>query len=218
MNKDPGDVQSSFERHVSLWTDTFARKYAERLPAGVPERVFGAPNSSAKLDALVAGLKGTGAKLYVIVDEYDNFTNTILAESGLGAYNDLCHGDGFFKQFFTILKTATSGTEAPVSRLFVTGVSPVTMDDVTSGFNIGTNISLDPTFADLTGFRHDDLRAISDYYGAQCGFDAGRLYETARIWYETTVLAARTRRRSRTRRSFSRFSATSGVRAGFREN
>ncbi|MBQ6009007.1 MAG: AAA family ATPase, partial [Kiritimatiellae bacterium] len=123
-------------------------------------------------------------KLYVIIDEYDNFTNTILAESGQKAYDDLCHGDGFFKQFFTILKTATGGTNAPVSRLFITGVSPVTMDDVTSGFNIGTNISLDPQFADLTGFRHDDLRAISDYYALRCGFDADKAYNVARAWYD----------------------------------
>ena len=125
-----------------------------------------------------------GVKLYVLIDEYDNFTNTILAESGLKAYNDLCHGDGFFKQFFTNLKDATTGTEAPVTRLFITGVSPVTMDDVTSGFNIGTNISLDPVFADLTGFRHDDLHEIAQYYGKECGFDADRLYNTARTWYD----------------------------------
>ena len=79
-------------------------------------------------------------KLYVIIDEYDNFTNTILAESGLNAYNELCHGDGFFKDFFAKLKAATTGTEAPVARLFITGVSPVTMDDVTSGFNINKEL------------------------------------------------------------------------------
>ena len=120
-----------------------------------------------KLNEIFLGMRESAHKLYVFIDEYDNFTNTILAESGLDAYNELCHGDGFVKQFFTVLKSATGGTNAPVTRLFITGVSPVTMDDVTSGFNIGTNISLDPEFADLTGFRHDDLRAITDYYAAQ---------------------------------------------------
>ena len=184
VTKNPTDVQASFERHVSLWTNTFAKRYAEYLPDDVVQGVFDAPNSSAKIDVLTAGLKGTNVKLYVMIDEYDNFTNTILAESGLNAYNDLCHGDGFFKQFFTILKTATGGVNAPVARLFVTGVSPVTMDDVTSGFNIGTNISLMPQFADFTGFRHDDLRAIADYYGAQCGFDADKAYHAALAWYD----------------------------------
>ena len=183
VKKNPADAQASFDRHVSLWTDTFAEKYAHRLPDGVAQRVRAAPDSSAKIDVLTAGLKGTDVKLYVMIDEYDNFTNAILAASGLNAYNDLCHGDGFFKQFFTLLKAATSGTDAPVTRLFITGVSPVTLDDVTSGFNIGTNISLDPVFADLTGFRSDDLRAISDYYAAQCGFDPQRLHDTAVRWY-----------------------------------
>jgi hypothetical protein len=148
------------------------------------DRILNDSNSDEKINEIVLGLKGTGRKLYVLIDEYDNFTNTILAESGQKAYDELCHGGGFFKQFFANLKTATSDTDAPVSRLFVTGVSPVTMDDVTSGFNIGTNISLMPQFADFTGFRHDDLRAISDYYGAQCGFDADRAYNAALTWYD----------------------------------
>ena len=184
VKKNPAETQSSFERHVSLWTDTFARKYADILPAEVVKRVLDAPDSSAKIDTLVAGVRGTDVRLYVMIDEYDNFTNTILAESGLNAYNDLCHGDGFFKQFFTLLKTAAGGTNAPVTRLFITGVSPVPMDDVTSGFNIGTNISLMPQFADFTGFRHDDLRAIADYYGAHCGFDADKAHDAALTWYD----------------------------------
>ena len=184
VKKNPAEVQASFERHVSLWTDTFAKKYADLLPKGLARDVLEAPDSSAKIDVLTAGLKGSEIKLYVLIDEYDNFTNTVLAESGLSAYNDLCHGDGFFKQFFTLLKASAGGMDAPVKRLFITGVSPVTMDDVTSGFNIGTNISLMPQFADLTGLRHDDLRAIADYYAQRCGFDADKAYEIALAWYD----------------------------------
>ena len=184
VSKDARQVQSDFIDYASLRCDTFARSYRGLMPDGLADRILNASTAGKKLNEIAAGLQNTGLKLYVIIDEYDNFTNTILAESGLNAYNDLCHGDGFFKDFFTRLKAATTGTDAPVTRLFITGVSPVTMDDVTSGFNIGTNISLDPTFADLTGFRHDDLRAISAYYGERCGFDAARLYETALVWYD----------------------------------
>ena len=184
VSKDIAKVGDSFDAYAALRCDTFARDYAEYLPAGLAERIFKASGVCAKLNEIVAGLAHTKIKLYVLIDEYDNFTNTILAEGGLNAYNELCHGDGFFKQFFAILKTATSGTEAPVTRLFVTGVSPVTMDDVTSGFNIGTNISLDPQFTDLTGFRHDDLRAIADYYAPRCGFDADKACDAALAWYD----------------------------------
>ena len=184
ISKDANKVQEDFDYKASLQCDTFARYYRDILPDELADRILKAPDVGKKLAQIYLGLKGTDRKLYVIIDEYDNFTNTILAECGVDAYNRLCHGDGFFKDFFTELKSATSGTEAPVTRLFITGVSPVTMDDVTSGFNIGMNISLDPQFADLTGFRHDDLRAIADYYAPRCGFDADKAYDAALSWYD----------------------------------
>ena len=184
ITKDVEKVQGDFDYKASLQCDTFARNYREILSDELADRILNAPDIGKKLAQIYLGLKGTDKKLYVIIDEYDNFTNTILAEHGQAVYDSLCHGDGFFKDFFTSLKSATSGTEAPVTRLFITGVSPVTMDDVTSGFNIGTNISLDPQFADLTGFRHDDLRAIADYYAPRCGFDADKAYDAALAWYD----------------------------------
>ena len=182
--KDIDKVQEDFDYKAALVCDTFARRYRDVLTSELTDRILNASDSGKKLAQIYLGLKGTDKKLYVIIDEYDNFTNTILAQNGINAYNEICHGDGFFKQFFTELKSASTGTDAPVTRLFITGVSPVTMDDVTSGFNIGTNISLDPQFADFTGFRHDDLRAIADYYGAQCGFDADKAYNAALTWYD----------------------------------
>ena len=184
VTKNASEVEEDFNKYAGSCCDAFVSDYAAMLPDGLAEKVKKEPKAGDKLNEIAIGLKNSGQKLYVLIDEYDNFTNTILAESGQAAYDKLCHGDGFFKDFFTRLKAATNGMEAPVARLFITGVSPVTMDDVTSGFNIGTNISLDPMFADLTGFRHDDLRAISDYYAAECGFDAERAYQTALTWYD----------------------------------
>ena len=184
VEKSPEKAQSSFSTHVSGRIDAFVRKYAGRLGEASASRILAASGSTDKMNALFEETKGTGNGIYVIIDEYDNFTNTILAESGHDAYSSLCHGDGFFKQFFTVVKSLTTSLDAPLKRLFITGVSPVTMDDVTSGFNIGTNISLMPQFADLTGFRHDDLRAISDYYAAHCGFDADKAYNIALEWYD----------------------------------
>ena len=190
VSKDASQVEVDFNDYASRCCNAFARNYRTLLPEGLADRILAAPDVGKKFNELVVSLKGTGVKLYVIIDEYDNFTNTILAESGLVAYNALCHGNGFFKNFFARLKAATSGTEAPVTRLFVTGVSPVTMDDVTSGFNIGTNISLRPQFADFTGFRHDDLRAMADYYAPRCGFDADKAYDTALAWYDNYRFAS----------------------------
>ena len=177
-------VERSFEKYSADRFDAFAEKYAKRLPAGLTEKILASSSAADKMSALFAGMKGVEPGIYCLIDEYDNFTNTILAESGEAAYNALCHGDGFFKQFFTELKALTTSLDAPLKRLFVTGVSPVTMDDVTSGFNIGTNISLDPQFADFTGFRHEDIRAMADYYAPRCGFDADKAYDAAIAWYD----------------------------------
>ena len=183
--KDAAQVQGSFNFCTSLRLDVFAEHYAARLPSGASEAILAAGTCHAKLGALATMLKGADAKLYVIIDEYDNFTNTILAESR-ERYEALCHGDGFFKQFFNELKLATTGTDAPVTRLFVTGVTPVTMDDVTSGFNIAANISMNPAFAAFAGFSHGDLREMLSYYRAHAGFafDEGAVFETMRRWYD----------------------------------
>ena len=184
VEKSPETAEQSFSSHVCGRIDAFARKYAARIGEASASRIFAAMNSTEKMNVLFDEMKGTDSGIYVIIDEYDNFTNTILAESGQKAYEPLCHGGGFFKQFFGVLKSLTTSLDAPLKRLFITGVSPVTMDDVTSGFNIGTNISLMPQFSDFTGFRHDDLRAIADYYGAHCGFDADKAYDAALTWYD----------------------------------
>ena len=178
-------VQESFNDYCSERLDVFAERHAGLLPAGTAEAILAKRGCHEKLNALTTRLKGSDQKLYIVVDEYDNFTNTILAESR-DRYEALCQGDGFFKQFFNELKLATTGTGAPVTRLFITGVTPVTMDDVTSGFNIATNVSMNPAFAALTGFTRDDLREMLAYYRANAGFDFDEdaVYETMRRWYD----------------------------------
>ena len=117
VSKDASKVQTDFNDYAGLRCDTFARDYGNMLPEGLAGRILAARTAGMKLNEIASGLQHTDLKLYVIIDEYDNFTNTILAESGLNAYNELCHGDGFFKDFFARLKAATTGTEAPVARL-----------------------------------------------------------------------------------------------------
>ena len=183
-------VQESFDDQCCSCIDQFARHYADRLPAGAAGAILGRSNCNGKMNELCARLQGSDVRLYVFIDEYDNFTNTILAEHGTEAYNALCHGEGFFKQFFTELKLATTGTDAPVTRLFITGVSPVTLDDVTSGFNIGANVSLSPAFSELTGFTQDDLREMLEYYREnEFEFDVESVLRQMTDWYDHYVFS-----------------------------
>ena len=192
VEKQVGLVQDSFNDYCSVRIDKFARDHAARLPAGTAEDILKAPSCNAKLARLATHLKGSDVRFMVLIDEYDNFTNTILAENGVEAYNALCHGEGFFKQFFNELKLATTGSDAPVTRLFITGVTPVTLDDVTSGFNIATNLSMHPGFADFLGFTHDDLRAMLAHYRETAGFvfDEEAVFSTLVAWYDHYRFAA----------------------------
>ena len=81
-------------------------------------------------------------------------------------------------------------TDAPVTRLFITGVSPVTLDDVTSGFNIGANVSLDPALAELTGFTQADLREMLEYYRKnEFDFDVESVLRQMTDWYDHYVFS-----------------------------
>ena len=125
-------------------------------------------------------------KIYLLIDEYDNFANTILTTAGQEAYHNLTHGEGFFRYFFNLLKGATAGQISGLTRLYITGVSPVTMDDVTSGFNIGDNLSMDEQFNELVGFTEAEVRGILEHYH-QAGalkLTVDECLETMRLWYD----------------------------------
>jgi len=130
-------------------------------------------------------------KLYILIDEYDNFTNTILSTQGKERYTAITHGEGFFRHFFNVLKAGTTGSGAPISRLFITGVSPVTMDDVTSGFNIGNNITTDPPFNEIAGFTEREVMDMLSYY-----IEEGVIKDTAenlitilKVWYDNYLFS-----------------------------
>ena len=170
-----------FESYMKLALEGFLRQYVDSYKE-IDAKRFDAGNL---YKAITNTAAEHGYEIYLIIDEYDNFTNTILAELR-ERYEALCHGDGFFKQFFTVLKAATTGTDAPISRIFITGVSPVTMDDVTSGFNIAANISMNPAFSSLAGFTQDDLKAMLEYYHehADFKFDPEKVRADISEWYD----------------------------------
>ncbi len=157
-------VQPSFEDHTQNRLRTCLESYPESFPPEVLSSILAAPTIHSQLNRLFDAAAKLDVKLYVLIDEYDNFANNILVHAGERAYHDLTHGDGFFRQFFTVIKGGASGLGAGISRLFMTGVSPVTLDDVTSGFNIGDNLSLSSEFDEMLGFTEPEVRGILEYY------------------------------------------------------
>ena len=136
-----------------------------------------------KLRKLFAAAAERRIPIYVLIDEYDNLANAVLARYGEDAYHLLTHDEGFYRSFFTTLK---AGTDAgALERLFITGVSPVAMDDVTSGFNIGRNLSLSTEFNAMLGFTETEVEGVLQTY-----HEAGVMGErpedalaTMREWY-----------------------------------
>jgi Predicted AAA-ATPase/PD-(D/E)XK nuclease superfamily len=96
-------------------------------------------------------------KIYLLIDEYDHFANELLAFDFLRFKADVTT-NGFVRKFYESLKTATG--EGIIGRMFITGVSPVTLDSLTSGFNIGDNISLNPIFHNMMGFTHEEVESL----------------------------------------------------------
>ncbi|MGM9726320.1 MAG: AAA family ATPase, partial [Prevotella sp.] len=118
------------------------------------------------------------------IDEYDHFTNHILSDAArLEEYQGETHGTGYLRTFFDTIK---AGTYSSIERVFITGVSPVTLDDLTSGFNIGTNYSLDYGFNQMVGFTEEEVREMLTYYSQHYKFNhtIDELIEIMKPYYD----------------------------------
>ncbi len=103
-----------------------------------------------------------GKPFYLMIDEYDNFANNVLIEHGQESYISVTHSGGFLRSFFAVIKGGTD--TKTIDKIFVTGVSPLVLADVTSGFNIGDNISLQEEFAEMVGVNDNELLELVEYY------------------------------------------------------
>jgi hypothetical protein len=104
-------------------------------------------------------------KIYVLIDEYDNFANSLLSEN-IDNFKKILGKGGFVRSFYEVIKTAT--LNGIVDRLFVTGVTPITMDTMTSGFNILENITNSEEFNELAGFNLEETKIVLNHLFQQC--------------------------------------------------
>ena len=183
------DYKDGLDNHCSLVFNFFCDIYAHILPAGTKAGLQQEPDAVSKLRFLCQKCQEVGKKIYLFIDEYDYFTNMILAhEEHLMRYRNQTHGEGYLRQFFNTIKGTAGNT---LGRVFVTGVSPVTMDDLTSGFNIGTNYSLSSDFNEMAGFTEEEVREMLDYYGSVLPFNhtTDELIKVMKPWYDNYCFA-----------------------------
>ena len=152
-----GELERNFNVYCGQCIDSFIESYRRFYSEETVKQVKSLDNATGKLNAIHIEAEKADHKLYLIIDEYDNFTNVVLNEHGEQVYRALTHASGFYREVFKVFK-------GMFSRIFMTGVSPVTLDDLTSGFNIGWHISTNPRFNQMLGFSTDDVRQMLTYY------------------------------------------------------
>ena len=180
-----GTLKQRFDKYCYMQFESFAEKYSSFYePNFVAEVRRREPDSSDQLRFICKEAKKFGHKLYLIIDEYDNFTNNVLNEEGEQIYHALTHATGFYREVFKLYK-------ANFQRILMMGISPVTMDDVTSGFNIALNITADPRFNMMLGFSETEVRQMIAYYQEQglIKHHPDELIEEMKPWYDNYCFA-----------------------------
>ena len=178
-------LESKFNSYLSINLDAFVRQYSEYYQAEM-EEILAQEDFEEKMELIFKAAKAHQYHLYLIIDEYDNFTNVILNERGEKIYHAITHADGFYRDVFKKFK-------GNFERIFMMGVSPVTLDDVTSGFNIGWNISIKPEFDEMLGFSTTDVVEMFTYYkkhgSIPADSDIDAIVNDMKPWYDNYCFA-----------------------------
>jgi hypothetical protein len=169
----------SFNEYMCFALDDFGMQYAAYYPPEFLSELKAIQTADGKLTYLNLVSKRCGFSRYLIVDEYDNFTNSVLNEHGEAVYHALTHATGFYRDLFKKFK-------GNFDRILMMGVSPVTLDDVTSGYNIAINLTTDPTFNMMLGFSETEVREMIRYYQSVGALHAteDELIAEMKPWYD----------------------------------
>lgn len=161
--------------HINVQIENFERRYQAILPNKVE---INETNAIYSLEALLGVVQQTPYSLYLMIDEYDNFANEVLMSSlldGRKRYEELVSGEGIFKTLFKNIKAGSAGRG--IDRVFITGVSPLVLSDMSSGYNVAENIYLMEEFNDLCGFTEAEVVNTLQQIAQSCNFAADKIDE-----------------------------------------
>ena len=167
-------IERALHNHINTCVQDFMNRYREHLPQTLPVN----PNDSlASFHAAVNAVSQTPHKLYLFIDEYDNFANEVMAAQlgGKDRYATLVHGEGMLKTVFKVIKALSGGQG--LDKVFITGVSPVVMSDISSGYNVSKDISPRPGYHDLCGFHESEVAGALEKIGEECGLSDAQVRE-----------------------------------------
>jgi len=177
-------IRRALHNHVNIRVETFLKYYHGH---GVQDVTIHPDDALSSLESLASSVQATGHPLFLLIDEYDNFANEVMMSAQRDAkrrYEALVFEEGPLRTLFKALKSLAG--QGLIDRIFITGVSPVVMSDITSGFNIAENIYQRRQFNDLCGFTEQDIALGMNLVGEACGLDAPartQALEMLRTWY-----------------------------------
>jgi hypothetical protein len=176
---DVAEIGQALHSHINARIQGFAETYREQLTYPITVHPT---DAIASFESLLTAVRGTDYRLYLLIDEYDNFANEVLmsrAVEGADRYKALLYGEGLLKTVFKAVKGAGGGLG--LDRAFTTGVAPIVLSDMTSGYNVAEDLSLLPDFYDLCGFHEAEVAALLAQVGQTCDLSPAQITEASTL-------------------------------------
>ena len=179
-------LEKDFNSYCCIKLNDFIHTYRDDYPEDRVNEFLCSNDFDQKLNLLLNMSRKYGQALFLIIDEYDSFTNIVFSEQIEETQFNASLVGKFYSQVFKLFK-------GMFERIFLTGVSPVTLDDLTSGFNIGWNVSMAPELDKMLGFSTEDVRQMFTYYKevgmlpADCDIEA--MITEMKPWYDNYCFA-----------------------------
>jgi len=169
------EIRQALHNHLNNRLRFFADYYAAWLPSPIE---IDPTDAISSLESALNAVRQSPHRLYLLIDEYDNFANEVMMSARAGGrqrYDALLHGEGNLKTLFKAVKSAATG--GGLDRVFITGVSPVVLADMTSGYNVARSVSLHPALHDLCGFTEAEVATTLQDVATDCRFPPDRAAE-----------------------------------------
>ncbi len=186
---EPDRILEHFSVEVRNAVDVFLRIY-KILPEYERKEVFALPEANSILHSFLSRVQSVAPdlKIYLLIDEYDHFTNELFSFNP-DHFKDIVSRNGWVRKFYEVIKQFMG--EGIIDRFFATGVTPVTLDSMTSGFNVAQNLTLHSDFHNMAGFTEAELRGLIENTIYEEGkFDLDTVITDMRAWYNGSRFSA----------------------------
>jgi hypothetical protein len=172
-------IEKALYEHVNGCIEDFYKRYQQQLPYPIK---INDDNAIASFQSLLMSVNATPNRLYLLIDEYDNFANELMIghhKETPSRYETLLSGEGIVKTLFKAVKSAGGGRG--LERTFVTGVAPVVLSDMSSGYNVAEHIYLEPEFNELCGFQESEIQGALEKIVIDCGLPLKKVREALEL-------------------------------------